>query len=346
MFSNSLKSVRRKTMRYLSESDVTQIMGIGYFGEVRQGPDGNLYQYVQGVDGLGNLTGFWSRLKHLARRALRVAKVAAPFIPGASAALTVATPFLKQAGVAGYAGLGELYQAPDGTLYQMQGLGQDQELRGLEEGDLTPMMGGGYLGEVRQGPDGNLYQYIQGVDGLGNLTGFWSRLKHLARRALRVAKVAAPFIPGASAALTVATPFLKQAGVAGEGIGALYQAPDGTLYQQVQGIDDDMELRGLDDELRGIDDDPELRGFDEGEELRGFDDDLELRGLEEDMELRGLDDSEDLRGFEADPEMQGFDDYVRQDGMSGLERYEPERPPQTRWHVAPTQPPEVWKPLW
>ena len=40
-------------MRYLSEDQVTQMMGIGYLGEVRQGPDGNLYQYVQGVDGLG-----------------------------------------------------------------------------------------------------------------------------------------------------------------------------------------------------------------------------------------------------------------------------------------------------
>ena len=51
-------------MRYLSEDQVTQMMGIGYLGEVRQGPDGNLYQYVQGVDGLGNpIGGIWSRLK-------------------------------------------------------------------------------------------------------------------------------------------------------------------------------------------------------------------------------------------------------------------------------------------
>ena len=27
-------------MRYLGEDDVTQMMGIGYLGEVRQGPDG------------------------------------------------------------------------------------------------------------------------------------------------------------------------------------------------------------------------------------------------------------------------------------------------------------------
>lgn len=342
-------------MRYLSENDVTQMMGIGYLGEVRQGPDGNLYQYVQGVDGLGNLTGFWSRLKRVARRvvskALPIAQQFAPFIPGGAAALTALTPVLQQAGVAGYAGLGALYQAPDGTLYQqVQGLADDAVLHGLGEDQVTQMMGIGYLGEVRQGPDGNLYQYVQGVDGLGNLTGFWSRLKRVARRvvskALPIAQQFAPFIPGGAAALTAVTPVLQQAGVAGYGgLGALYQAPDGTVFQgisegeELRGIDDDMELRGLDadDELRGIDDDPELRGFDEGEELRGFDDDLELRGLE---------DNEDLRGFEADQEMQGFDGYVRQDGMSGVDAFVPQEPPQTRWHVAPSQPPEVWKPLW
>ena len=51
-------------MRYLGEDEATQMMGIGYLGEVRQGPDGNLYQYVQGVDGLGNpIGGFWRRFK-------------------------------------------------------------------------------------------------------------------------------------------------------------------------------------------------------------------------------------------------------------------------------------------
>ena len=46
-------------MRYLGEDDATRMMGVGYLGEVRQGPDGALYQYVQGVDGLGNPIGFW-----------------------------------------------------------------------------------------------------------------------------------------------------------------------------------------------------------------------------------------------------------------------------------------------
>lgn len=352
-------------MRYFSESDVTQMMGVGHLGEVRQGPDGNLYQWVEGVDGLGHPIGFWrglrKRLKKVVRRALPLAQKFAPFIPGASAALTVATPFLKQAGVAGYGGLGALYQAPDGTLYQVQGLAEDEELRGIDEDDMTQMMGVGYLGEVRQGPDGNLYQWMQGVDGLGNPVGFWGRLRKLARRALKyhpvtaalraarplvqqalpIAQQVASVIPGGAAAVTAATPILKEAGVAGyHALGALYQAPDGTLYQQVQGLAEDEELRGLaeDEALRGIDEDEELRGLDEDEELRGFGEDEELSGLAEDDELRGLEDDEDLRGLD-----QG---YVPEPGTSGLDAYVPQTPPQTRWFTAPAQPPEMWKPLW
>jgi hypothetical protein len=281
-------------------------------------------------------------------------------------------------------------------------------MRYLSEDQATQMMGIGYLGEVRQGPDGNLYQYVQGVDGLGNpIGGFWSRVKRFARkaarralpyvqrfaplipggaaltaaipivqRALPIARQVAPFIPGGAAALTAATPILKEAGIEGyDGLGALYQAPDGTLYQQVQGLDEDEELRGLDEddelrgidegeELRGLDEEEELRGLDEDDELRGIDEDEELRGLSEEEELRGLDEDEELRGLDADEELQGFaedeelrgvaedqemqgiDGYVRQDGMSGLEAYVPQDSPQTRWHVSPAQAPEVWKTLW
>jgi hypothetical protein len=315
-------------MQYLSEDQMTQMMGIGYLGEVRQGPDGNLYQYMQGVDGLGNPIGSW--WKRLVRRALPLARQFAPFIPGGAAALTAVTPFLKQAGVAGYEGLGALYQAPDGTLYQqVQGLAEDEELRGLGEDEVTQMMGIGALGEVRQGPDGNLYQYMQGVDGLGNPIGSW--WKRLVRRALPLARQFAPFIPGGAAALTAVTPFLKQAGVAG-----------------YEGLDEDEELRGLDEdeELRGIDEDEELRGLSEEEELRGLDEDEELRGLDADEELQGFAEDEELRGVAEDQDMQGIEGYVLQDGMSGLEAFVPQQPPQTRWHMPPAQAPDVWKTLW
>lgn len=237
-------------------------------------------------------------------------------------------------------------------------------MRYLSEDQATQMMGIGYLGEVRQGPDGNLYQYVQGVDGLGNpIGGLWSKLKRGLRAVHRLAQRGASFIPGPYGAaiatgLKIATPLLQKAGVAGyEGLDALYQAPDGTLYQQVQGLDEDDELRGLaeDEELRGLDEDEELRGIDQDEELRGLSEEEELRGLDEDEELRGLNADEELQGFAEDEElrgvaedqnMQGIDGYVRQDGMSGLEAFVPQEPPQTRWHVASSMPPEVWKPLW
>ena len=348
-------------MQYLSEDNVTQMMGIGSLGEVRQGPDGNLYQYVQGVDGLGNpIGGFWSKFKRGHKFLHKVVTKVAPFIPGPygaaiRAGVKFATPLLQKAGVAGYEGIGALYEAPDGSVYQVQGLAADEELQGIDEDGMTQMMGIGSLGEVRQGPDGNLYQYVQGVDGLGNpIGGFWSKFKRGHKFLHTVVTKVAPFIPGPygaaiRAGVKFATPLLQKAGVAGDGgLGALYEAPDGTLYQQVQGLNEGEELRGLaeDEELRGLDEDEELRGLSEDEELRGLDEDEELRGLDADEVLQGFAEDEELRGVAEDQDMQGVDGYVRQDGMSGLEAFVPQQPPQTRWHAASTQTPEVWKSLW
>ncbi len=133
-------------MRYLSEDEAMRMSGVGQLGDVVEGSDGMLYEWVEGIDGLGNPVGIWKSLRRwarpLVRRALPFAQKIAPFIPGGAAALTAAVPILQQAGVAGYGGLGALYQAPDGTVYQMQGLSAeddlrgflaDEELRGLEE---------------------------------------------------------------------------------------------------------------------------------------------------------------------------------------------------------------------
>ena len=85
--------------------------------------------------------------------------------------------------------------------------------------------------------------------------------RRLAKRALPIVQKLAPFVPGGAAALTAATPFLKQAGVAGfGGLGALYAAPDGSIYQ-VQGVDAGDSIDGFaDDELNGLADD-ELQGL-------------------------------------------------------------------------------------
>jgi hypothetical protein len=312
-------------MQYLGDDELTQVMGLGYLGEVRQGPDGRLYQWVQGIDGLGNPVGFWKRLKRFVKRALPIAEKIAPFIPvygpAVAAGIKVAKPFLKRAGMAQYEGLGALYEAPDGSLYQVQGLAQDEELRGLGEEETLQTPGIGYPGEVRQGLDGHLYQWVEGVDGLGNPGGFWKRLKRFVKRAVPLAEKIAPFIPvygqAVAAGLKVAKPFLKQAGMAQyEGLGALYQAPDGSFYQ-VQGLAEEEDLRGSAD----------------GEELRGLADD------------------EELKGFAAEEELQGLEQgYVRQDEVSGLEAYLPEEPPRTNWFTPAAQPPGkrtvMWEPLW
>ncbi len=140
-------------MLSLGQDELRQAMGVGYAGEMRQGPDGNLYQWVQGVDRLGNSIGQWRwirrRLRRFVRRAIPVVQQIAPFFPTllpTAAALRVATPALRRAGIAGD-GLGALYQAPDGSLYQLQGVAQDDELQGFDQDDELQGFDQGYVPE-------------------------------------------------------------------------------------------------------------------------------------------------------------------------------------------------------
>lgn len=370
-------------MHYLGEDEVVQMTG-SYLGEVRQGSDGNLYQWVEGIDGLGNPVGFWKRLKRMARKALPyavpggvalkalqataptlrqvlpIAQQAASRVPGGPAALRAVNPMLRQAGVAGYEGLGALYQAPDGNLYQMQGLAEDEELHGLSEDEVTQMLGmGGYVGEMRQGLDGNLYQWVAGMDGLGNPIGFWKKwkrkLRGFVKKALPIAQKLAPFIPGGAAALTAATPILQKAGIAGHNsLGALYQAPDGTVYQ-MQGLAEEEVPYGYGDgygdrEESGYRGNENLRGFAEAEALEGYGEDGAFYGYGdsygEGEDLDGLAEAEELEGYGEAEELQAVEGYVRQDGVNGLGRYEPQQPPATRWFTPPGQTPESWKAPW
>src|SRR5688572_11790812 len=114
--------------------------GAPVFGEIAEAADGNLYQWVQGVDGLGGPFGFWKKIraiKRLARRAMPLVKRIAPFVPGGAAALTMATPFLKQAGIAGLGEVGALYAADDGALYQVQGVDAAEGMEGFADDDLS-----------------------------------------------------------------------------------------------------------------------------------------------------------------------------------------------------------------
>ena len=259
----------------LGADELTQVMGVGALGEVRQGPDGNLYQWVQGVDGLGNPVGFWRALRRFARRKLRpfvrrylpVVQRIAPFIPvvGSSVAAGVqaATPWLQRAGLTGYNGFaaneelngfGALYQAPDGSLYQMSGangFNANEELNGL--------------GALYQAPDGSLYQ-MSGYDGFAD-----DELRGFAEDELR-------------------------------GL----EADD-----DLRGFAED-ELRGLeaDDELRGLEADDELKGFAE-DELRGLAADEPLNGMgAEELEGFGVDPTSAVDGYMLDPRMNGLEAYV------------------------------------
>ena len=87
-------------MQYLGDDEATQLRGIDLY----QGTDGNLYEWVDGVEDWGEQE-------------------------------------LSQAQDPALSGLGALYQAPDGTLYQMQGLAEGEEAGGEQPAGGEPPAG-------------------------------------------------------------------------------------------------------------------------------------------------------------------------------------------------------------
>jgi hypothetical protein len=275
-----------------------------------------------------------------------------------------------------------LYEDYNDASYPIQGLADYEDIDGLGQDELIDMMGIGFPGEVRVGPDNSLYQWVEGVDGLGNLTGFWDKivsygkkvlsnlpsyinhplvkplrplLKPVLRKVLPVAQQVASAIPHPTAqkialGLRAATPILQRAGFAGyEGLGALYAAPDGTLWA------DSEILNGLaadEEELYGLAEDYEdMEGLAEEEELYGLAEDYEdMEGLAEEEELEGLaEDYEDMEGLAENYEaMDGLGQgYVQsQDNIYGVEGYVPHRRPATRWFKEPAQAPKMWESPW
>jgi hypothetical protein len=121
-------------------------------------------------------------------------------------ALIKATSGAAEHQIAPVAGLGSLCQARDGATFQGQGLGEDKQLRGLSKVDISNSLGlGSYHGELRRGADGQLYQWVQSVDGLGNLSGFWKSLSNVARG------VAKPLVTAAAPVVKAATDVAKDA---------------------------------------------------------------------------------------------------------------------------------------
>lgn len=317
-------------MSTIGQDDLTGLLGIGVPGEVRAAPDGELYEWTQTVDGLGNPARFWRRLRRrlgrLVGRVAPLARQAAGFVPGAYRwpAKRLLDPVAPSTYRGKLPGLGELYESPDGSLYEVQEAQAEDPIQGLGQDELQQVMGLGQVGEVRRGPDGELYQWIEGVDGLGNPVGFWGPLKRLARKfrpflrkVVPFAAKVASFIPGygtaVAAGLRTARPFLRKAGLAGE-LGELYASADGTVYE-LQGISDDPELTGASREA-GIADAP-----------------------------TGPD--ETLTGQTAEERVEGLDEgFVQEDVASPLGLYVRDPGSQTPWHTPPTEPPVWFRPLW
>jgi hypothetical protein len=238
-------------MRYLSEDEATRMGGLGYAGELYEDLDGNLYGWVEGVDEWGNPIGAWQEL--------------------------------SQAEVQPLGGLGALYAAPDGTVYQVQGLAEEE---GAAAEAAEPAPPGESQAPEGPGPGRRVPPRARARHRRPGLTAQRpgpgarggpprKRKGGFLKKLLPIAKFATGFIPGVGplvrGGLDVAGKLLKKPGVAGyAGLGALYATPDGTVYQ-VQGL--------AAEDLDGLYADEELRGFAADEELRGFVADDELRGL-------------------------------------------------------------------
>ena len=135
-------------MRY-STDDMAEIMGIGnYVGEVRRGPDSQLYQWVEGVDGLGNPVGFWKKFKKVVGKVTSV-------IPGASNVKRMVKAFCSglpkiQPIVSLHPAIGPFAQIGTRVCKTLRKVG----LAGVE-------------GEIMQAPDGQHYEVVEGIGEFG-----------------------------------------------------------------------------------------------------------------------------------------------------------------------------------
>jgi hypothetical protein len=133
--------------------ETSQVLGIGnYVGEIRQGPDGQLYEWVEGVDGLGNDIGFFKKLVgKVAGKALNLfpgANLVKGAVKGFCQGLPKLAPCAEQSvelkpvfqvgtklcSILGKVGLAEvedgIMQAPDGQLYEVvEGIGESGQVK-------------------------------------------------------------------------------------------------------------------------------------------------------------------------------------------------------------------------
>lgn len=229
-----------------------------FFGEIAEAADGNLYQWVQGVDGLGSPFGFWKRIKRLAKRALPIVQKIAPFVPGGAAALTAATPFLKHAGIAGLGDVGALYAAPDGSLYQVQGVDAADNIEGFADDELNGLADDELQGFADDDLNGVADDELRGLAADDELSGY-----------------------GEGEDLNGYAAMDPLDGIDADELDG-YAAGD-----DLDGIDaDDLDGYAAGDELSGFADD-ELNGFAD-DELNGFADDERMSGYVRDGRINGI----------------------------------------------------------
>jgi hypothetical protein len=229
-------------------------------------------------------------------------------------------------------------------------------------------MGRGRAGQIRVGPGGHRFRWVHGKNAQGKPIGFWRRIRPMARpdgrpmqhrgapnrrpgadgrrgagkgggflrKLMPIAKLATRLIPVpgagavARAGLNIASKLMKPKGVSGhDGLGALYAAPDGTVYQ-MHGVEDDG--------FNGFAADERVEGFAEiadGAEL------AEVDGFAAEQEL-ALASVEPPASFSEPPVIQS----IGEQDLNGIDAYVRQEPPRTRWFKEPTEPPALWKPHW
>jgi hypothetical protein len=183
-----------------ANTEMTQVMGIGsYVGEVRRGPDGQPYQWVEGVDGLGNAIGFWKKITSAAKGLVSKAMPLVKFIPGIG-------PVIEQVrgAVKGFCtGLPKLQpvvnQSPDiKPVYQIGtklcSILSKAGIAGAEDG-------------IMQAPDGQLYEVVEGIGEFGEVKKYlrpvWLSFPAVIRpRGSRLGRK--PAVPGQPAVLAPA----------------------------------------------------------------------------------------------------------------------------------------------
>ncbi|MCI0695250.1 hypothetical protein L0337_24990 [candidate division KSB1 bacterium] len=184
----------------------TEVMGVGsYVGEVEEGPDGQLYEWVEGVDGLGNPLGFWSALKRAAGGLIRTASRALPlaarftrFTPWGAAASLVA-PIARHAFARRRRPLHPYRRYPQYPQYQPAPTpmpppppmamappsAMPMAPAAMPESAEAPQPTGTEgFGAIAEGPDGQLYEYVEGIGAFGERRpGRWRRkFRRLKRR--------------------------------------------------------------------------------------------------------------------------------------------------------------------